>query len=127
MNELAQSGRIAAPIKQWFAHPTAVLHCGIDLQLSIASQGQTEFPALTPMVIVHGLTIAMLATGAKAVVSESNTTSMMRCKVIESECLMSSILLLVVENSSECLLLWAISLPFNDFNECLLIQLNGVI
>jgi hypothetical protein len=100
MKGLAQSDRIAAPIKQWFAHPTAVLHWGIDLQSRMAPQGQTEFPALTPMVIVHGLTIATPATGAKAVVSESNTTSMMRCKVIESDCLMRPILLLVVENSS---------------------------
>ena len=69
MNGLAQSDRIAAPIKQWFVHPTAVLHCGIDLQLSMAPQGQTEFPAFTPTVIMHGLAIATLATGAKAVVN----------------------------------------------------------
>jgi hypothetical protein len=79
------------PEKQWFAHPAAVLHCGIDLQPSMAPQGQTEFPAFTPMVIVHGLAIAMLTAGAKAVVNESNATSMMRCKVIESDCLMSPI------------------------------------
>jgi hypothetical protein len=127
MNGLAQSDRIAAPIKQWFAHPTAVLHCGIDLQSSMAPQGQTEFPALSPMVIVHGLTVATPATGAKTVVSESNVTSMMRCKVIESDCLMSPILLSVVENSSERLLLWAHPPPCNDFNQCRLNRLNGVI
>jgi hypothetical protein len=127
MNELAQSGRIAVPIKQWSAHPTAVLHCGIDLQPSMASQGETEFPSFTTAVIVHGLAIAMLAAGAKAVVNESNTTSMTRCKVIEPDYLMSPILLLVIENSSEHLLLWAHSPPCKDFHECRLIQLNGVI
>lgn len=91
MNGLAQPGRIAAPIKQWSAHPTAILHCGIDLQPSMASQGETEFPVFNPTVIMHGLAIAMLAAGAKVVVNESNPTSIMRCKVIEPDCLMSPI------------------------------------
>lgn len=46
-------------------------------------QGHVEEPpALIPAVIVHGLAIATLATGARAVTSEINTASNVRCKVI---------------------------------------------
>jgi hypothetical protein len=46
-------------------------------------QGHVAEPAaLIPAVIVHGLAIAVLATGAIAVTREINTASNVRCKVI---------------------------------------------
>lgn len=73
-------------MEHWLAHPAAVWHCGMVPQSGIESwQGQSAtLSAVDAIVMVHALAIAVLVTGANAVISVSRRASRVRDHVMES-------------------------------------------
>lgn len=70
--------------KHWLVQPDAVWHCGIEPQSGMELwHGQSAaLLAVICVVIAHDLAMATLATGAKAIISDSRKANMVRCKFI---------------------------------------------
>lgn len=71
---------IPQEVKHWLAQPLAVWHCGMVPQSGMESwQGQLVVPSLViGAVMVHDLVIAMLTTGANAIVKATRKARTMR-------------------------------------------------